>query len=61
MLMPTILTLPDVLGLGVNAAYYRQIFRGLSASAALGLDSFRQEDFDSELTGSALVGLRYSF
>lgn len=51
----------DVLGLGANAAYYRQIFRGLSASAALGLDSFRQEDFDTDLVGSALVGLRYSF
>ncbi len=52
---------PDVVALGVNAAYYRQIFRGLSASAAVGLDSYKQKDFDSELTGSALLGLRYSF
>ena len=51
----------NVLSAGINAAYYRQIYRGLSATAAVGLDSFRQEDFDSELTGSALVGLRYSF
>ncbi len=51
----------NVLAVGANAAYYRQIFRGLSATAALGLDSFRIEDFDSELTGSALLGLRYSF
>jgi hypothetical protein len=51
----------DVLGLGANAAYYRQIIRGLSATAAVGVDSFRQEDFDRELTASALVGLRYSF
>jgi hypothetical protein len=51
----------DVLAIGTNAAYYRQIFRGLSASAAVGLDSFRQKDFDSELTASALLGLRYSF
>ncbi|NJM50147.1 MAG: hypothetical protein HC843_04070 [Sphingomonadales bacterium] len=52
---------PDVLGLGANAAYYREIIRGLSATAAVGLDSFRQEDFDSDLTASALLGLRYSF
>ena len=51
----------DVLQTGANAALYRQIIRGLSASAAVGLDSFRQEDFDSELTASALLGLRYSF
>ncbi len=51
----------DVLGVGANAAYYRQIIRGLSATAAVGLDSYRQKDFDSELTGSALLGLRYSF
>ena len=51
----------DVLGIGINAAYYRQIVRGLSASAAVGLDSSRQEDFDTQLTGSALLGLRYSF
>jgi hypothetical protein len=51
----------DVLGVGANAAYYRQIIRGLSATAAFGLDSYRQKDFESELTGSALLGLRYSF
>lgn len=51
----------DVLSTGANAAYYRQIFRGLSASAALGLDSTSQDNFESELTGSALFGLRYSF
>jgi hypothetical protein len=51
----------DVLGVGINAAYYRQIVRGLSATAAVGLDSSRQEDFDTDLTGSALLGLRYSF
>ncbi len=49
------------LGFGTNAAYYRNIFDGLSASAALGLDSFDREGFDSELIGSAQVGLRYSF
>jgi uncharacterized protein (PEP-CTERM system associated) len=51
----------DVLSTGANAALYRQIIRGLSASAAVGLDSYKQEDFDSALTASALLGLRYSF
>lgn len=51
----------DVLQTGANAALYRQVVRGLSASAAVGLDSFRQKDFDSALTASALLGLRYSF
>ena len=51
----------DVLSTGANAALYRQLIRGLSASAAVGLDSYKQEDFDSELTASALLGLRYSF
>ena len=58
---PGVVGASNVLSAGINAAYYRQIFRGLSATAAVGLDSFRQEDFDSELTGSALLGLRYSF
>jgi hypothetical protein len=52
---------PDTLSIGANAALYRQIIRGLSASAAVGLDSYEQEDFDGELTASALLGLRYSF
>lgn len=51
----------DVLSTGANAALYRQIICGLSAIAAVGLDSYKQEDFDSELTASALLGLRYSF
>lgn len=51
----------DVLQTGANAALYRQLIRGLSASAAVGLDSYKQEDFDGELTASALLGLRYSF
>lgn len=52
---------PDSLSTGANAALYRQIIRGLSASAAVGLDSYKQENFDGELTASALLGLRYSF
>lgn len=52
---------PNVLGVGANAAYYRQILPGLQGTAAVGLDSFRQDGFDSELTASALLGLRYDF
>lgn len=52
---------PDVYNVGANAAYYRQIWRGLSATAALGIDSVKQEDFGSDVTASALLGLRYSF
>ncbi|WP_417621665.1 hypothetical protein [Parasphingorhabdus sp.] len=52
---------PNVLGIGANAAYYRQILPGLQGTAAVGLDSFQQDGFDSELTASALLGLRYDF
>lgn len=52
---------PNVLALGANAAYYRQIIPGLNGTAAVGLDSFQQDGFDSELTASALLGLQYEF
>ncbi len=46
---------------GFNAAYFRQIIAGLSATAAVGVDAFEQDDFDDSVTASALLGLRYSF
>ena len=52
---------PNVLGIGANAAYYRKILPGLQGTAAVGLDSYEQAGFDSELTASALLGLRYDF
>ncbi len=52
---------PNVLGLGANAAYYRQILPGLQGTAAVGVDRYDQEGFDSEITASALLGLRYDF
>jgi hypothetical protein len=52
---------PDGYGFGANAAYYRQLWRGLSLSAAAGIDTYKQEQLDSEVTASALLGLRYSF
>lgn len=51
----------DVFALGANAAYLRNITNRLSATAALGLDTFDQEGFDSQVIGSALLGLRYEF
>lgn len=51
----------NVLSLGTNAAYYYQILPGLQGTVAAGLDSFHQDGFDSELTASALLGLRYDF
>ncbi len=51
----------DVLSSGINAAYYRQITRGLSASIAAGVEAYDQKDFDKEVRGSALIGLRYTF
>jgi hypothetical protein len=52
---------PDTYGFGANAAYYRNIWRGLSATAAVGIDTYEVEDFDQDVTASALLGLRYSF
>jgi hypothetical protein len=52
---------PDTYGFGANAAYYRNIWRGLQASAAVGIDTYKVDDFDQDVTASALLGLRYSF
>ncbi|HEY9093165.1 hypothetical protein [Parasphingorhabdus sp.] len=51
----------NVLALGVNAAYHRQIIPRLNGTAAVGLDSYRQDGFYSDLTASALLGLQYEF
>jgi len=52
---------PDIYSIGANAAYYRQIWRELSAGAAVGIDSVKPEDADGDVSASALLGLRYSF
>lgn len=52
---------PDSYGFGANASYNRNIWRGLSATAAVGIDTFTVEDFEEDVTASALLGLRYSF
>ena len=51
----------SVLGIGANAAYYRQIIPGLSGTVAAGIDHYSQDGVDNELTASALLGLRYDF
>ena len=52
---------PDSYGFGANAAYNRNIWRGLQATAAVGIDTFTVEDFEEDVSASALLGLRYSF
>ncbi|MEM1133025.1 MAG: hypothetical protein AAGH53_08815 [Pseudomonadota bacterium] len=51
----------DVLAVGANAAYLRDLTRRLRATAAVGLDTFDIDGFENSLTLSALLGLRYSF
>jgi hypothetical protein len=50
----------ELLSAGAVASYYRQFGR-LSATASLGLYSFRVGDFDDSLSAQALIGARYTF
>ena len=51
----------DAQSLGISAAYSQRLWRGLTGTAAASLTSFDQDGFNSQLIGSALFGLRYSF
>lgn len=51
----------DVQSAGISAVYSRRFWRGLTGSAAAALNAFDQDGFNSQLIGSALVGLRYNF
>jgi hypothetical protein len=51
----------DVQSAGLSAAYSRRFWRGLTGTAAGSINAFDQEGFNSQLIGSALVGLRYNF
>ena len=54
----------EVFAVGANAGYYRSLWRGLDATAALGVDYYDTTNIDlndDEFTASALLGLRYSF
>ncbi|MBN8805509.1 MAG: hypothetical protein J0H81_10520 [Sphingopyxis terrae] len=50
----------DVQSAGISAAYSRRFWRGLTGTAAAGLNAFDQDGLNSQLIGSALVGLRYN-
>lgn len=52
---------PGVTALGATAAYYRSIGERLRAQAALGLYSFDREGFEAQVSGQALIGIRYDF
>jgi hypothetical protein len=56
-----ILGAPNVISTGATGAYYRQLGRHLSATAAVGLYSQKIEDQEGNLNASALIGMRYSF
>jgi len=51
----------DVQSAGLSASYARRFWRGLTGTAAASLNAFDQDGFNSQLIGSALVGLRYNF
>jgi len=51
----------DTLGFSTSLAYQRDLIRGLSGTAAVGLDGISQENLPDFLSASALLGLRYSF
>lgn len=51
----------DATSAGVSAYYTRRFWRGLSGTAAVSLDAFDRDGFNSQLMGSALAGLRYNF
>lgn len=51
----------DVKSAGASVAYSRRFWRGLTGTAAASLNSFDQDGVNSQLIGSALVGMRYNF
>jgi hypothetical protein len=52
---------PDVLNYGAFSTYNKGLSRRLSASASLGLDGVKADDFDTIISAMGQVGLRYSF
>ena len=51
----------ETTAIGATAAYYRQLTRKLTASAAVGVDGIKRENLPEAWSGQAVVGLRYSF
>ncbi|MDI1295878.1 MAG: hypothetical protein PSY12_08340, partial [bacterium] len=52
---------PDVLNYGTFTSYYKSLTRKLSASASVGVDGVKADDFDTIISAMGQVGLRYSF
>ena len=50
-----------VVGVGANASYGQQLIENLTVNVAVGLDSYKRENFDTQITASGLIGLRYGF
>ena len=50
-----------VLGYSAGVSYRRNLIRGLSGTAAVGLDGISRENLEDFMSASALLGLRYSF
>jgi len=51
----------DLLGYSSSLAYERDLIKGLSGTAAVGLDGISRSNLPDFLSASALLGLRYSF
>ena len=51
----------DAQSAGLSGSYSRRLWRGLTGTAAASLNAFDQDGFNSQLIGSALLGLRYNF
>ncbi len=54
-------TTGDGMGYSAALAYYRDIYRGLTGTAAVGLDGVTRDSLPDFTNASALVGLRYTF
>ena len=50
-----------VLGYSGSLSYRRSLIRGLSATAAVGLDGITRENLEDFMSASALLGLQYAF
>jgi uncharacterized protein (PEP-CTERM system associated) len=51
----------DVTSYGATAAYYHTFGDRLSANATIGVFGYDQNGFETDITGTALVGMRYQF
>ncbi|BBC72974.1 conserved hypothetical protein [Altererythrobacter sp. B11] len=51
----------EAISYSATLAYYRNFLRGLTGTAAVGLDGITRDDLPDFVSASALLGLRYSF